>query len=521
LPAKAVEPRPAEAGQQGSEEWFRALAESVPLFIWSARADGVSDYHNPQFLDYLGKRPEDMQGWAWAETLHPEDRERAVAAWTEAFRRGTEYAAEFRIRRAADGAYRWFDSRAFPLRDAQGYVVRWYGYVHDIHDRKLAEEAVREANRRKDLFVATLAHEGRSPLAAIENALEVVRARGPERRAAVREAWEIIDRQAGQLARLVDDLLDVSRLNQGKLRLARQPVMVATVVARAVEAARPLINARGQKLAVVLPGKSLLVEGDPVRLQQVLGNLLANSARYTPEGGHIWLTAERQVLDVVLRVRDDGIGIAPEVLPQIFDLFVQGKRAQDQGQGGLGIGLALVKSLVELHGGRVGASSPGPGQGSEFWVRLPTLSAVQEEVAATHRPREESVSARPPCRVLVVDDSRDAADSLALLLRVWGHEVRVTYDGPGALDAAREFRPDVLLLDLGLPGMTGYAVAEQLRQVPDLGQTILVAVTGHGQEGDRRRSEQAGFRHHLVKPADPNALRQLLAGLAAPPGTAP
>jgi CheY-like chemotaxis protein len=306
----------------------------------------------------------------------------------------------------------------------------------------------------------------------------------------------------------VDDLLDVSRITRGKITLHKEPADLAGVVARAVEASRPLLDARRQELTVRLPPESLRVEADVTRLAQVVGNLLNNAAKYTGEGGHIGLTVEAAPAEAVLRVRDDGVGIPAELLPRVFDLFTQGDRSLARSEGGLGIGLTLVRSLVELHGGSVEARSEGADKGSEFIVRLPALRG------SPARPESPSAPARcrsPARRVLVVDDSADTAESLALLLTVQGHEVRTAHDGPAALQAAEAFRPEVIFLDIGLPRMDGYEVARRLRGQMGLRDATLVAVTGYGQEEDRRRAEEAGFDAHLVKPADPGALERLLA----------
>jgi signal transduction histidine kinase len=386
-----------------------------------------------------------------------------------------------------------------------------------------ANEALRQADRRKDEFLAMLSHELRNPLAGLCNALNLIH---PSRRSWGGEpdlptapperqrAWGIIDRQLRHLVRLVDDLLDVSRINQGKIQLQPQLLDLAGVITTAVEMSRPFIEARRQKLEVRLPEQPLPVEGDPTRLSQAVANLLNNAAKYTEEGGCIWVSAEeqRQTAHVVVRVRDTGVGIAAEKLPHIFDLFMQVDRTLDRAEGGLGIGLTLVRRLVEMHGGRVEAHSEGPGKGSEFVVRLPRVGAEPEPKRA-RTPRGEQAGQCRPRRVLVVDDNRDAADSLAMLLRLLGHEVGTAHDGMAALDAARAFVPEVVLLDIGLPNMDGYEVARRLRQEPALSGALLVALTGYGQEQDRRRSLEAGFDIHLVKPVDPDELEAILARL--------
>jgi PAS domain S-box-containing protein len=373
---------------------------------------------------------------------------------------------------------------------------------------------LKEADRKKDEFLAMLAHELRNPLAPLRNATQILRMPGADAATAGR-ARDMIERQIQHLVRLVDDLLDVSRIMRGKIELRKEPVTVAAVVARAVETAQPAIDAPGHRLEVSLPAEPVWVEADPVRLAQVVSNLLNNSAKYMEAGGLIRLTAERQGEEVVLRVRDSGIGIAPEVLPYVFDLFVQAEHGVGRAQGGLGIGLTLVKRLVELHGGRVSASSEGLGKGSEFVVRLPAISALSSPLSALSQASGEAAPAPagPPRRILVVDDNVDAAESLAMILRLEGQEVRVAHDGPSALEAAPVYRPEVVFLDIGMPGMDGYEVARRLRQVPGLEGTVLIALTGWGQDQDRRRSQEAGFDRHLLKPVERRSLAEVLGTL--------
>ena len=374
-------------------------------------------------------------------------------------------------------------------------------------------QALREADRRKDEFLATLAHELRNPLAPIRNALQILKM--PRVDAATAErSRDMMERQVHHLVRLVDDLLDVSRVMRGKIELRRERVELATVVARAVETVQPLVDAQGHQLSVRLPPESLPLDADPVRLAQVVGNLLTNAAKYTEPDGRIWLTAERDGDVAVLRVRDTGIGIAPDMLPRIFELFVQVDHASTKAQGGLGIGLTLVKNLVEMHGGTVEARSDGLGKGSEFVVRLP-LAAQELDQDRGRRGGRAGHQPPPPSghRLLVVDDNQDAADSLAMLLRLQGHEVRVAYSGLAALEMTKTYTPDVVFLDIGMPGMDGYEVARRLRQQPGLEKVVLAALTGWGQQEDRRRTAEAGFDHHLVKPPEPDAVEGILAGL--------
>jgi len=319
----------------------------------------------------------------------------------------------------------------------------------------------------------------------------------------------MMSRQVGHLARLVDDLLDVSRITRGRVDLRKERVALETVVARAVEAVRPLIDAHRHELTVSITPEPMYLDADPTRLVQVVGNLLNNAVKYTGEGGRIWLTASREGSEAVVSVRDSGIGIPQQMLPKVFDLFAQDTRTLDRAEGGIGIGLTLVRSLVGLHGESVHATSPGPGRGSEFIVRLPALPHDSRPEAADDS-AEHSPWA-PPRRILIVDDNVDSADSLAMLLSLTGHNVRTAHDGPSAIQEARAHRPDVILLDIGLPRMDGFEVARRLRQDPDMRAVLLIAMTGYGQEEDRRKTQEAGFDLHLVKPVDADELTRIFA----------
>ncbi len=367
-----------------------------------------------------------------------------------------------------------------------------------------------EADRRKNEFLATLAHELRNPLAPIRNGLQLMKLAGMQK-ATVEQARSMMERQLTQMVRLVDDLMDVSRISRGKLELRKGRVPLAAVLNSAVETSSPLIEQMGHELTVTLPKQPLIVDADMTRLAQVFLNLLNNAAKYSDRGGHIQLNVERQGSDVVVTVKDTGIGIAADQLPRIFELFTQVDRSLEKSQGGLGIGLTLVKRLVEMHGGRVEAKSEGPGMGSEFIVRLPV-------VVEASRPQEAGIEDEPAApksslRILIVDDNRDGADSLGMLLRIMGNNTRTAYDGQEGVDVAGEFRPDVVLLDIGLPKLNGYEACRRIREQPWGKGVVLIAMTGWGQDDDRRRSHEAGFDHHMVKPVDPQALMKMLAGL--------
>ncbi|HWN40640.1 MAG TPA: ATP-binding protein [Thermoanaerobaculia bacterium] len=402
--------------------------------------------------------------------------------------------------------------------DAVGEVPLGTHKPRKAEMERRAEERIAEleaALRSRDEFLAVLAHELRNPLAPIRNAAQVIRLVGP---ADGHMTWagDVIDRQVHQLSRLVDDLLDVSRVTRGRIELHKEEIELAMVVAHAVEMSRPFIDQRRHALTVTLPKSTVVLHADLARLSQVISNLLNNACKYMEEEGRICLTAEQasevNASEVRIRVKDQGIGMPREMLPRIFELFTQLNRSLDRSEGGLGIGLALVRRLVELHGGTVQALSDGPGRGSEFVVALPVLRVGKMPEEAPADDAQDEVRGASGRRILVADDNRDSAESLGMLLELAGHQVRLAYDGQEALDAAGEFLPEVLLLDIGLPRMDGYQVAARLRQDPRHDGMLLVAVTGYGTESDRDRGRAAGFDHHLVKPVDPVALRDLIAG---------
>jgi signal transduction histidine kinase len=430
-------------------------------------------------------------------------------AYLAAIEARAPFRQEYRLRQAG-GAWRWVLDTAIPQTDRDGRHRGFIGSVIDISDRKQIEDALRDADRRKDEFLATLAHELRNPLAPMRNALHALRlARSGESTTSTARLHAMMERQVNHMVRLVDDLLEVSRITRGTIELRLEPVDLAAAVRAAVETSRPLIDAGGHDLGVELPPDPVMLRGDPVRLAQVVGNLLNNAAKYTPRGGHIRLVARRAGDEVELEVRDDGVGIPNDMLDHVFELFAQVDHTRAAAQGGLGIGLTLVQRIVELHGGRVEASSAGPGRGSTFRVRLPIaeeyrVSTTSESELPNERP------ALPSRRVLVVDDNVDAAESLGLLLRFLGADVEVAHDGPSALERMQPFRPELVLLDIGMPGMDGYEVAARIRALPSNGDVTVIALTGWGQSEDRARSHAAGFDRHLVKPVDIDTLEALL-----------
>ena len=399
--------------------------------------------------------------------------------------------------------------------------------IRDITERTRLQQLIEvqaatlaDLDRRKDEFLAMLSHELRNPLAPILNAALLLRLHSNRNRQqgienpVLQQSASVIERQVGQLTRIVDDLLEVSRITTGRIHLNLEPIAMNIVVENAVATVRSLIDQRKHEITVSLPNQAIWLLADAARLEQVVVNLLTNAAKYTDQGGNIWLTVEQQDEEAVMRVRDTGVGIAPEILPRIFDLFTQADRSLDRSQGGLGVGLALVQRLVEMHGGTVTAASV-LGAGSEFVVRLPVVSSPKPQ--AIPSTRAPSLSRDSSLRVLVVDDNVDTVATLAMLVQESGHDVRTVYEGTSVVEVALDYRPNVVLLDIGLPGLNGFEIAKRIRQQPALQKVVLVAMTGYGQESDRQRSHEAGFDHHLVKPGDFGRLLEILATSAESP----
>ncbi|MDQ3038562.1 MAG: PAS domain-containing protein [Pseudomonadota bacterium] len=510
-----TERRQGEQALHESEARLRAATAAVSDLIWTNNADGLMEGEQRGWAEFTGQSREEYEGFGWSQALHPEDAQPTVEAWNRAVAEKQMFVFEHRVRRR-DGEWRLCSVRAVPILDADNTIREWVGVHTDITERKRDEEQLRqlaaelsESSHRKDEFLATLAHELRNPLAPIRTGLQVMKlAAGNE--ATVEQARSMVERQVTQMVRLVDDLMDVSRISRGTLELRRERVLLATVINSAVETSLPLIEQMGQQLTVTLPGHALVVDADMTRLAQVFLNLLNNAAKYGKRGGHIHLNVERQGGDAVVTVRDSGIGIAAEQMPRIFNMFTQLDGSSEKSQGGLGIGLALVQRLVEMHGGTVEARSEGEGKGSEFVVRLP----VETEAS---KPLDPGDVAAPTVttshRILVVDDNRDGADSLSEMLKMMGNDTRTAYDGQEGVDLAAEFRPDVMLLDIGLPKLNGYEACRRIREQSWGKDVVMIAVTGWGQDEDRRRSRDAGFDLHLVKPVDPQLLFKTFAGL--------
>jgi PAS domain S-box-containing protein len=495
----------AEKALRESEARFRTIADAMPQMVWSTLPDGYHDYYNQQWYDFTGVPPGSTDGKGWNDVFHPEDQPHAWEVWRHSLATGATYEIEYRLRHRS-GEYRWVLGRALPVRNEEGAIVRWMGTCTDIHEHKRAQEELVANSRRKDDFLAMLAHELRNPLAPISTAAQLLKA-VPSDRAAVERSADIVSRQVRHMTALVDDLLDVSRVTRGLVELERAPVDVKAVLGNAVEQVRPLIEARGHQLTTRMASGDVYVLGDRTRLVQVMSNLLNNAAKYTPQNGSLSISMSVGE-HVEVRIADNGMGLEAQLLPHIFDLFTQGERTPDRSQGGLGLGLALVKSLVELHGGRVTAESEGRGQGSAFTVTLAQLRASPPAESLVH-PHAAVRSSRSR-RVMVVDDNKDAADALGMLLKNGGHEVRVARDSAEALGAVRDAPSDVFILDIGLPGMDGYELAGHLRAHPNGRAATYIALTGYGSAQDKQRGADAGFDHYLVKPAEFGELMRLL-----------
>ncbi len=485
-----------------SEMYFRRLADRIPALLRVEDVNGFAQFVNQPCCVFTGRPRDALLGEGWLQFVHPEDRQRFVAECATALSQQVRLETDIRMRRA-DGVFRWMRSVKVPYFGAHEAFAGYIGLMLDVHDHKLAESALRDADRRKDDFLAMLGHELRNPLAPIRNAVAVI-GRAPATDAQTSWAINLIGRQTELLAKLLDDLLDVARISRGKVVLEKAPVELAVLVQRAVEICQPLVDSRRQQLTINVPGEPLVVEGDLLRLTQVLANLLSNAAKYTDEGGRIWLAVERDGEVVKIRVRDTGMGIQQEMLAIVFDPFTQADPTLDRSRGGLGLGLTLVKQLVGLHGGSVQAHSAGLGQGSQFTVRLPLLP-WQASAPATV-PLADKALPSGACRVLLVDDNRDAIESLAMLMRMDGHEVSLAFDGNEALVVAKRCRPQIVILDVGLPGLDGYQVARRLRGAKATAKVKLIALTGYGQPEDVARAHAAGFDHHFVKPVDPQAI---------------
>jgi len=480
-----------------SEQRLRQLANTIPQLAWMADPEGTIHWYNDRYYEYTGLDFQQLKDTGWQNVVDPAAVADVARVWKETLAAGKAMQMTFPLR-GADGKYRHFFTSVAPLRDADGNIVRWFGTNTDVTPLESAQNELKADNRRKDEFLAMLAHELRNPLAPIATAAELLKLTvlNEDR---VRSTSDVIARQVQHMTELVDDLLDVSRVTRGLVTLQEEALDVRALLADAVEQVNALMESKRHHFTVQVPDEQVFVRGDRTRLVQVFSNILNNAAKYTPPNGHVTLRVAGGAAHVEVAVEDDGIGIAPALQPFIFDLFTQAERSPDRSQGGLGLGLALVKSLLGLQGGEVSVHSEGIGKGSRFTVRLPRVADEQSRAEAWGA-KGDMPRAAGKARVLVVDDNRDAAQMLSLLLETAGHEVAVTYNAQAALALAQQVAPAVLFVDIGLPDMDGYELARRLRASPGTARALLVAVTGYGQPEVHHRALEAGFDHHLVKP---------------------
>lgn len=492
----------AEKELSETAERFRTLADNISQLAWMADENGEIFWFNKRWYEYTGESEESMLGYGWQKVHHPEHAARVTEKFSYCCHTGSIWEDTFPLK-AKDGSYRWFLSRAVPIRSENGKVLRWFGTNTDVTELKVAEAALKEADRKKDEFLAVLAHELRNPMAAIGAAASLL-SRENLTSERIDLAAKALKQRVGQLSRLVDDLLDVSRIARGKVKLQKEKTDLSVVAGAAAEATRNFFNEKGQKLRVSI-SEPVIISGDPVRLEQIISNLLSNASRYTPEGGEAVLTVERQEKAAVVKVRDTGVGIPRESLERIFGLFGQADDSLHRSRGGLGVGLTIVKRLTEMHGGSVRAFSEGPGKGSEFELRFPL--PIPE---ALRPPEDDESLVMPGLRFLLVEDHTDTAAMSSALLELSGHKVTVKTDGLAGVEAALKERPDVVLLDIGLPGLDGYQAAAEMR-ARGLKDALIIAITGYGQERDLERSQNSGIDWHLLKPLRMEELNKILA----------
>lgn len=517
--------RHAEQALKESEAKFRTITDAMPQMVWSTLPDGHHDFFNEQWYRFTGLEKGASDGINnWEAALHLDDRMRAHHVWQRSLDTGQTYEIQYRLRHFS-GNYRWTLGRALPVRDENGKIVRWMGTLTDIHEQKQAEEALRDAARRKDEFLAMLAHELRNPLAPLRNStllLNRLLDDGDERG---RRALDVIERQVNHMACLIDDLLDVARISRGKIEIRREDIDLVEVVRHTVEDFESDYQVKGVHLKMDIPSQSLWLSGDRTRVAQVIGNLLHNALKFTEPGGHVAVRLVREEKSTlkragsgmaILQVTDSGAGIDPDIAENLFNPFIQANQGLARSKGGLGLGLALVKGFIELHGGTVEAHSEGQGKGAVFTLRLPLLQSGGDKPQ-----KDKAAQLRQRLRILLIEDNTDMLQTLSTLLTMEGHEVATAVDGEGGLEAIRATAPDLVLCDIGLPGaLDGYAVARAVRAEADLSGVYMVALSGYGQERDRQRAKASGFDNHLLKPLNFGELAQVLASASHRSSTA-
>ena len=499
--------RAAEEAVTETARRFRALVEASAQMVWTTDAQGNILEDSPSWRAFTGQTYEQSRGWGWLDAVHPEDRATARTAWHDAIRTDDTLMSEFRVHHEGSGDHRWTAVRAVPLKGEDGLVGGWVGMNIDVSELRAADAALREADRRKDEFLAVLGHELRNPLAPLTTGIQLLRT-ATEKPELVQPVQAMMERQLAHLARLVDDLLDLSRVSRGQVDLKREAIDMRAVIETAIEVARPILDENRQKLTLKLADTPIVVDGDFDRLTQVIGNLVNNAAKYTPPGGAIEVIAGVEEGRATVKVRDNGFGIPPERIGKLFRMFSQiPEHRARTGGGGLGIGLALSRRLIELHRGTIGAKSEGLGKGSEFNIRLPvTTNPLQRQPERADWYSTDTAGRR----VLIVDDNVDAADSLGMMLELKGHTIQTVHDGSAALRAIQSFSPDVVLLDIELPDMSGYEIARRIRSNGDGKSITLIALTGRGQQDDKDRAREAGFDEHFTKPVDISLLATLI-----------
>lgn len=498
-----------QARRKEVEQTFRSLADSIPQLVWMAEPDGRRTWFNQRWYDFSGATYAEVQGSGWQNFCDPRELPRVLKSWQAALANGKTWEETYQLRRK-DGQFRWHLARAVPVRDTSGMITRWFGTSTDIHDRIEIEQSLKDADARKDQFLATLAHELRNPLSPISNAIQLW-PRVAHDPAEMEHLRTVMSRQVKQMIRLIDDLMDLSRITRGKISLHCETVDLCSLIAQASEVVQPLIEIAQHKLKIETPEEPIFVHGDLTRLTQVFANILNNAAKYTSPRGIIKVHAETQGNQAIIKFCDNGAGIPANQLTSIFEAFRQVDRTLDSSQGGLGIGLTLAKQLVEMHRGTIVAHSDGPDCGSEFVITLPVVAKPRCHSSITD-------SASVPClcvryNILVVDDLRESADTLAKLLCAIGQNATPLYDGASAIDWILTHHQDVVLLDIAMPGLDGYAIARRLREHTELRDTMLIALTGFGQPRDRKLALAAGFNEHLIKPVSLEKLEQVLGKL--------
>jgi PAS domain S-box-containing protein len=502
--------RQAEQAIKESEAKFRTITDAMPQMVWSTLPNGDHDYFNKQWYDFTGVPVGTTNGAGWNLILHPDDQGRALKVWQDSLRTGETYEVQYRLRHHS-GIYRWTLGRALPVRNDEGVIVRWMGTLTDIHKQKESEEALKDDARRKDDFLAMLAHELRNPLAPVRNSTFLLNRLIDQSNDRAIQAVNVIDRQVRHMTCLIDDLLDVARISRGKIKIRREVLDIVEVVVHATEDFEADYYAKDVRLKTVLHSPCLSIAGDRTRVAEVIGNLLHNALKFTETAGAVMVEVDRECIGdaemAVVRVSDSGIGIAPDIIATLFHPFIQADQGLARSRGGLGLGLALVKGFMELHGGSVEARSEGLGHGSSFILRFPLIQARSASIAET-RP----ASHVHPLRVLLIEDNPDMRETLQEVLSLHGHEVFTAADGVSGLDQARATKPDLVLCDIGLPGeYDGFEVARLIRTDPELVDVYLVALSGYGQEQDLQRAKQSGFDRHLLKPLNFTELATVMA----------